>query len=82
MLTSKLLPDGARTPFTHWGSYEGQGALLKGKLLGLTPGTIRVFSWRSGTHTFAVMEQTYDEDRARVAPGFDLIERTFHVTGT
>jgi hypothetical protein len=79
-MTSKLIPDGTRTPFTHWGAYEGEGALLKGKLLGLTSGTIRIFAWRSGKRTFAVMEQTFDEDRARVTPGFELIERTFRVT--
>jgi hypothetical protein len=76
---SKVIKDASRTPFTKWGSYTGSGTLLRGKLLGLTPGSVRIFAWRSSTQTYAVIESTFDEDRAKVSPGFDLVERTFAV---
>jgi hypothetical protein len=77
--TSKLIQGATNTPFTHWGAFAGSGALLSGKYMGITPGSMRIFSWRSGEQTFTIIESTYDDDRARVAPGFSLIERTFTV---
>ncbi|HSO37529.1 MAG TPA: hypothetical protein VLT33_33620 [Labilithrix sp.] len=77
--TSKLVKQATRAPFTRWGAYTGEGILLKGKLLGLTPGSVRIFSFRDREHTYTVVESTYDEDRANVGPGFELIERTFLV---
>jgi hypothetical protein len=77
--TAKLMRDATRTPFERWGSYRGEGVLLTGKMLGLTPGTIRIFAFREGERTVTVLESTYDDDRSKVAPGFALIERTFQM---
>jgi len=77
--TAKIVKQATRTPFTRWGAYTGEGVLLRGKLLGLMQGSVRIFSFRSGESTYTVVESTYDEDRASVSPGFELIERSFHV---
>jgi hypothetical protein len=77
--TSKVMHDAVQKPFTHWGSHDGVGVLLTGKHLGIAAGSIRIFSFRAGDRTFTLVESTYDDDRAKVAPGFALIERTFKV---
>jgi hypothetical protein len=77
--TSKLMRDATRTPFEWWGAHRGEGVLLTGKMLGLTPGTIRIFAFLEGERTVTVVESTFDDDRAMVAPGFALIERTFQM---
>jgi hypothetical protein len=79
-LTAKVMPDASRTPMHRWGAYDGEGVALAGKKLGLSPGTLRVFAFRAGGRTIVVIESTFDEDRAMVSPGFELVERTFHVT--
>ncbi len=76
-MTGKVMRDAARTPFAHWGAYDGVGALLAGKNLGITPATVRVFAFRTGNRTYTVTESTFDEDRPKVSPGFSLVERTF-----
>lgn len=73
----KVVKGATRTPFTSWGKYTGEGVLLRGKMLGIVPGSVRIFCFRAGDRTIVVIESTYDEDRASVAPGFELIERTF-----
>ena len=77
--TSKVIKQATRTPLTRWGTYEGEGVLLKGRHLGITPGTIRIFAFHRGEQTYTVIESTYDEDRASVEPGFDLVARSFRV---
>ncbi len=77
--TSKVMKDATQTPLTKWGGHAGTGMLLTGKQLGITPGTIRIFSFRENEKTYTVIESTYDQDRANVQPGFDLVARTFRV---
>jgi hypothetical protein len=75
--TAKLMRDATRAPFDRWGTYSGVGVLLTGNMLGISPGTIRIFAFRVGERTFTVIESTFDDDRSKVAPGFALVERTF-----
>ena len=77
--TEKIVKQATRTPFTRWGAFTGEGVLLKGKQLGLLAGTVRIFSFQDREHTYTVVESTYDEDRANVGPGFELVERSFQV---
>lgn len=76
----KLLAAPARTPFTTWGKYTGQGVVLKGKILGLNEGSIRVFSHASDKRSFVAVEQCYDEDMKQVKPGFELMESSFELS--
>ena len=78
---SRTMKDGAKTPLSQWGTRSVKGALLKGKYLGIAPGTIRVVAFRGHQKTYTIIESTYDEDRAMVQAGFDLIARTFHLKG-
>ncbi|WP_437980156.1 hypothetical protein [Sorangium sp. So ce117] len=73
----KLLSAPARTPFTTWGKYAGQGMLLKGKLLGVSSGSVRVFSHADDKRSFIAVEQCHDEDMENVKPGLDLVESSF-----
>lgn len=73
----RLLSAPARTPFTTWGKYTGRGMLLKGKLLGLNEGSVRVFSHADDRRSFTAVEQCFDEDMKQVKPGFDQVESSF-----
>lgn len=75
----KLLAAPRRTPFTTWGKYTGQGVLMKGKLLGLNEGSVRVFAHADDKRSFVVVEQCYDEDMKDVKPGFELLESSFEL---
>jgi len=77
--TKKVMKEATKTELTEWGAHAGEGVLLKGKHLGISPGTIRIFAFREQGTTYSVIESTYDDDRANVQPGFDLIARTFRV---
>lgn len=77
--TEKLIKQATQTRFTKWGAFEGEGVLLKGRQLGITPGSMRIFAFQADGQTYTVIESTFDEDRAKVQPGFDLIARTFRV---
>jgi hypothetical protein len=79
--TEKVIKDAKRTPFEHYGSFEGHGALLEGKHLGMVRGSVRVFCFRSGNRTFQILENVFEEDRAKVEPGFRLIEKTLRLEG-
>ena len=70
-----------RTPFDRYGSFHGQGAHLKGKVLGMVPGALRIFCFRSGDRTFQITELVYDEDRAMVDPGLSMIEKSLRLAG-
>ena len=76
----KVVKDAVRTPFATWGTHEGHGATLRGKHLGITPGSVRIFAWEEAGRTFTVVQSTYDGNAAQVTPGFELVERTFRVT--
>ncbi|MCC6558807.1 MAG: hypothetical protein IT372_38230 [Polyangiaceae bacterium] len=73
----KVLQAPARIPFTQWGKYAGQGAELRGKMLGINPGAVRIFSHASEKKSFIAVEFCHDEDIKDVKPGFDLIASSF-----
>jgi len=73
----KLMKTPTRAPFTKWGKYQGQGVYLKGKVLGITPGGVRIFSYSQETRSFVVVEFCHDEDMKNVKPGFELLESSF-----
>jgi len=79
-MIAKVMQNATRTPLTHWGAFDGEGAVLDGKNIGITPARVRVFAFRASGHTFTVTESTFDEDRAMVAPGLALVEGSFQVT--
>ena len=73
----KLLKNPERIPFTNWGQYIGEGIELKGKILGLYQGGVRIFSYSTKIKSFIIVEFSYEEDLKQVKPGLELIELTF-----
>jgi hypothetical protein len=63
--------------FRKWGQYSGYGVELKGKISGITPGRIRIFSYSNALKSFTIIEQQYDADASKTQPGFDLVEKSF-----
>jgi|WetSurMetagenome_2_1015567.scaffolds.fasta_scaffold28779_2 hypothetical protein len=74
-----VMPEASREDFGRWGAYEGSGARMQGRLKNFLPGTIRVFSFSDPRRSFVVFSMMCTEDRARVEPGFDLIETSFRM---
>lgn len=70
-----------RTPFDRYGSFQGHGALLQGKVLGMVSGSVRIFCFRRGDRTFQIIELVYDEDRVKVDPGLRVIEKSLRLSG-
>ncbi len=75
---SDLLSDVKTTRFKKWGQYAGEGAEIRGRMFGLSC-KVRAFCHSDNDRAFTIVEFTYDEDEAMTRPGFDLIERTFHL---
>jgi hypothetical protein len=75
----RIVKHPVQTRFARWGAYDGEGATIAGKILGLMKGSIRIFAHESEREdlTFTIVEFCYDEDLPLVRPGFELIERTF-----
>jgi hypothetical protein len=73
----KLMPNSTKTTFARWGAYEGKGVCLKGKMLGMMTGSMRIFCHAGPNRTFMVSEQVADEDLPAVQPGLNLVESTF-----
>lgn len=75
---SKLLNTSKKSRFKSWGKFNGEGAHLQGRMLGLKCG-VKIFSFSSDSRSFVVVSQHFDEDAADVQPGFELIESTFEL---
>ena len=73
----KLLKDPRRTPFTKWGAYLGRGVELRGRVMGINRGGLRIFAHASPTVSFTVVELYFDDDLTMVKPGLQLIASSF-----
>lgn len=76
----KTIHGATRTEFNHWGRYEGVGVALQGKVQGVVKTTVRLFAFNAGKKTFLLTENLPDELRQQLAPDFQMIEQSFHVT--
>ncbi len=76
----KLIADPTRTEFRRWGRFEGNGVELKGHMLHIVRGSVRIFCHSGKNSSFTVIEQTNDEDAPSVKPGFALVENSFTLT--
>jgi len=66
--------------FDQWGTYQGKGKHLKGKVLGLIPGGARIFAAKvpSKGKGFLITEFYMSEDLSTAMPGFDLIGQSLN----
>lgn len=76
---AKTMKDGKVTSFNNWGNYKGEGANIKGKLMGSFKGNINIFSYSSDTSSFLAVYQLLDSDAEKDQPGIDLIKSSFHL---
>jgi hypothetical protein len=65
------------TKYTNWGSYKGQGAIIKGTLMKMLDGEVKIFAYAGEKYSFLVVSQILEEDREKDTPGLKLIESTF-----
>jgi hypothetical protein len=72
----RMLTNVKSEPFDRWGSFRGTGVRLRGSMVGLDA-EYRIFSVRTESGAFTVVEETWRDDLAQVQPGFEHIRKTF-----
>lgn len=75
----KVINKAQRIVFKKWGKYEGQGMQLRGRVISVVDGGVRIFSYSSEYRSFIVVESYFAEDLKKVQPGFQLIEDSFEI---
>jgi hypothetical protein len=75
--TAELIKKPMITHFDTWGKYKGSGKLLKGKLMGVFKGFVRIFVYTEESRTMIVVEQCYDSAYEKLKPDYELISSTF-----
>ena len=75
----QILKSPSETAFDTWGKYEGSGMHLRGKMLGVAAGGVRIFSHSTDELSFIAVEFYHDEDLNNLRPGFELVASTFEL---
>lgn len=65
-----------RSEFAEWGAAKGRGMHLKGHILGVEPGGVRLFVAVVGQRGLVVTEYYFAEELADAMAGFDLIRQS------
>ena len=78
VFSSELIKKPEITEFSKWGNYDGTGKILKGKLLGVFKGFVRIFVYADSHKTMLVIEQCFDKDYEKLKKGYDLISSSFN----
>jgi hypothetical protein len=65
------------TKFDSWGNYKGKGILIKGKILGVLKGQVKIFIYTDEHKSMLVMEQIYDSDLPVTGKEFEQIAMSF-----
>jgi hypothetical protein len=73
------IKNGTVTYFNKWGEYSGQGASIKGKMVGIFKGELKLFVHSTDSSTFFIFSQLLDDDRLKDESGLRLIENSFKV---
>jgi hypothetical protein len=76
---SKRITNAVQTEFDRWGNYDGRGVVLRGKVVGLIPATVRLFAFNAEGRTVTVIEFYPDDEKKQLALGFQTIENSFRV---
>ena len=75
--SSQVIKKPEITEFNRWGDYYGTGKILKGKLLGVFKGVVRIFVYETPYKTMLVVEQYYEKDYEKLKKDYDLISTSF-----
>jgi hypothetical protein len=73
------IKNGIVSYFDKWGEYKGHGAIIKGKLLGVFKGELKLFVHSSDSSSFLIFSQLNDEDKLKDEDGLKLIEASFRL---
>lgn len=77
-LDGPMIDTYSRETFENWGSFQGKGLHLKGKIAGFLPGGARIFvTTTDGQKGLLVTELYYSDDLEEAMPGFDLVRNSF-----
>jgi hypothetical protein len=80
--TAELIKTPEITRFDTWGKLKGSGTLLKGKLMGVFKGFVRIFVYGDDHKTMIVVEQCYDKAYETLKKDYDLISSSFQFKGS
>jgi hypothetical protein len=75
--TSQLIKKPEITEFSNWGNYEGKGKILKGKLLGVFKGFVKIFVYTDQHKSMIVVEQCFDKNYETLKKSYELISSSF-----
>jgi len=77
-MTSELIKKPSSiTNFQEWGNYKGKGILIKGKIMGVLKGQVKIFIYTDDNKSMLVMEQIYDSDMVVTGVEFEQIAKSF-----
>lgn len=62
---------------TEWGNHKGKGVYLKGKILDVAPGGIKIFVFNSENHNVLVLEYYFSSELKNLQADLDYISNNF-----
>ncbi len=62
---------------TEWGNHKGTGIYLKGKILDIAPGGIKIFVFNSDNHNVIVIEYYFADELKTLQADLDYISNNF-----
>jgi hypothetical protein len=65
------------TTFDTWGKYSGKGKVIKGKIMGIFKGQIRLFMYTDNSKSMLIVEQLYDSNMEKLGADFKSIADSF-----
>jgi hypothetical protein len=74
---ARSMKNGKVTYFKRWGKYEGSGASIRGKFVGIYSGELRIFCHSTDSSAFVVTSQLIASDSTTDKRGLELMESTF-----
>jgi hypothetical protein len=75
--SSELLKNPEISSITSWGNYKGTGKILRGKIMGVFKGFVKIFVYGDEHKTMLVVEQCYDKIYDQLKKGYELIASSF-----
>lgn len=64
---------------TEWGDHQGKGIYLKGKILDVAPGGIKIFVFNNDKHNVLVLEYYFSSELKDLQADLDYISKNFTI---
>jgi hypothetical protein len=75
----KKVTDMKSTPIEKWGTYQGKGIEIEGKMQGILRYRVRLFGFESNDYACVITESSTDGDSKTFAADFEKIRQTFRL---